>query len=528
MRRHARIALTISICAPALFAQDRDGDGLSDFHEVHKYRTDPKNADSDGDGTPDGDWLERREYQYYVRSIVQVMRPVTPEYLNDDYQDARVLDETDEYVELEVIHYPFNTVARAIGSNPDWRKEVERNKTLTPWLAPGPTSDWDPALRDRIVADFAKEASIDERSTQVTNLTSLDDRTLAEVASRWLMERSVFHNGFTAFVTAFDDAGEPFVVDEFRGDRSLEEFEAEWKRELSAAGMYAAKEHGSCSSSAIYLSGCLRAVGLPTRTILCIPIVDAGDEREMEMVQQGIGHPAVRRTLLGALGELRNSWASHTFNEVWVDGRWRRLNYSKLGQNIYDREMFGLMTHVATFRDWADARMPDTIGKRQKGSRSRDAFGGNNPYSTIALRDGWGPHCTLERPAHVVIETRVDRIWWSDDESLPEFVRAGMAPKGRFGLVAKVSSAQGDDALRAMLGDSDRRVYLHAKDHRLGVGFDPGCAWFSGNGEAWFHIGFGPADRQKLMDDTAYRVEVRNDSLDYRWTLAEDCASIER
>ena len=105
---------------------DTDGDGLSDFRERHKHFTDPAKADSDGDGTPDGDWLERREYTYTVRSIVQVLRPVTPEYLIDDYQDARVLDESDEHVELEVIHYPFNTVAETISGNPNWRRESAR------------------------------------------------------------------------------------------------------------------------------------------------------------------------------------------------------------------------------------------------------------------------------------------------------------------------------------------------------------------------------------------------------------------
>ena len=94
--------------------RDTDGDGLSDFHEVHKHLTDPRRADSDGDGVPDGDWLERREYQYTVRTVVHVMKPVTIEYLTDYYQDARVLDETTDHVELEVIHYPFNTVADAI------------------------------------------------------------------------------------------------------------------------------------------------------------------------------------------------------------------------------------------------------------------------------------------------------------------------------------------------------------------------------------------------------------------------------
>jgi len=33
--------------------EDSDGDGLSDFHEVHKYLTDPAKKDSDGDDASD-------------------------------------------------------------------------------------------------------------------------------------------------------------------------------------------------------------------------------------------------------------------------------------------------------------------------------------------------------------------------------------------------------------------------------------------------------------------------------------------
>ena len=58
--------------------------------EVHKYCTDPESADSDRDGTPDGDWSERREFTYSIRTVVRVMHPTNDEALVDDYQDARV------------------------------------------------------------------------------------------------------------------------------------------------------------------------------------------------------------------------------------------------------------------------------------------------------------------------------------------------------------------------------------------------------------------------------------------------------
>jgi hypothetical protein len=34
-------------------------------------------------------------------------------------------------------------------------------------------------------------------------------------------------------------------------------------------------------------------------------------------------------------------WVSHTFDEVFVGGRWRRLNYDRLGQNVLDPQYLG-------------------------------------------------------------------------------------------------------------------------------------------------------------------------------------------
>jgi hypothetical protein len=113
---------------------DSDGDGLSDFQEIHKYQTNAQKKDSDGDGSPDSDWHERREYTYSVRSVVKIMRPCNLEAINDDYQDARVLSETKDYVELEVIHYPFNTNAETIDGRLDWRA---RSVAMKQWIEPG-------------------------------------------------------------------------------------------------------------------------------------------------------------------------------------------------------------------------------------------------------------------------------------------------------------------------------------------------------------------------------------------------------
>src|SRR6266853_5934882 len=138
-----RASLALLACACLLlnsnvFAQepDTDGDGLSDFQEIHKYFTDPNKLSTAGDGVSDGDWDRRREFAYTIRSVIKVMDPVNVDCLNDDYQDARLLGHRYNYVELEIVHYPLNTVAEAITGNPNWKKDAQ---ALAKYLQPGLT-----------------------------------------------------------------------------------------------------------------------------------------------------------------------------------------------------------------------------------------------------------------------------------------------------------------------------------------------------------------------------------------------------
>jgi hypothetical protein len=295
--------------------------------------------------------------------------------------------------------------------------------------------------------------------------------------------------------------------------------EQQWARELSARGMFEHKTRGSCSSSAIYLNGCLRALGLPARTVLCIPLVDASDEQELRMLRVGLQHRSLRREVTAAAQRLRGTWASHTFNEVFVGGRWRRLNYDRLGQDIRDPAMFGLMIHVATFSDWADARMPETIGRRQKGGAVDDVFGGRNPYSTIALRDEFGPHCTLENPPPAAIEARITALWWHDAEDLRADVREWCARNGVFGLIARVEGIAGPGELEEFLGLADPGVLLHADGKpTLGTGFDRGNWWR--DAERGYALLVVPFDQRDFVAGMPYRFEPRNGG-EVRWTVAE-------
>jgi hypothetical protein len=166
---------------------DTDGDGLSDSHETHKYRTDPKKKDTAGRGVPDGDWQQRREFTYSVRAVLRVMPPYNLQALTDDYQDVRVRKETKEFVELEVVAYPLNTNAEAIKGNPNWKKDYAGMKE---YLAPGITTNWDNAMRQDLLRELAKDGIDPDKLT---------DQEVVERVARWLFKRSTYRNMFPVF-----------------------------------------------------------------------------------------------------------------------------------------------------------------------------------------------------------------------------------------------------------------------------------------------------------------------------------------
>jgi len=426
---------------------DADRDGLSDFQELHKYFTDPKKADTDGDGVSDGDWDERREFSYSVRAVMHVMAPFDVAAMNDDYQDVRVLALEPDLIEFEVVVYPLNTVAEALEPDPGWRKPGPEAKEA---LRPGVCCNWDKAMQAELERELAKNG---------VDLGALDDVEAAKKVAQWLMDRSQFEDSFTTFAVEFDH-GKPRVdprqlasVNETlkKTGRTLEE---QWDRELFGKGMFATKIHGSCTSSAIYLSTGLRAAGIPARTIVCVPIVDANDEREVAWVETRITHQGVRAQLAKAVEALRGKWASHTFNEVLVGGRWRRLNYTKLGQNVLDGDSLGLMVHVNTYGDHSEAALAGW-GNREAHPQHDALFGGANPYSCISLSDRFGAHAQVaNEPLGKVRELTIERLSWYDDPARPPGLTTrlpDLESAGYFFAHFDTNGVDGSDALEFYL-----------------------------------------------------------------------------
>ncbi len=169
-------ALVCNVCRAS--QNDSDGDGLSDFQEIHKYLTDPSKKDTDGDGVSDGDWNERREYAYTIRTILQYMPPYDDAVLNDDFQDGRVLETGDKCIEVEVIHYPLSTASKSIEPNPNWQQDY---REMTEYLKSRPAANWDEQMRRDLLAELKADGIV---------IDKLDDEQVVKKVAAWLMKKS--------------------------------------------------------------------------------------------------------------------------------------------------------------------------------------------------------------------------------------------------------------------------------------------------------------------------------------------------
>jgi hypothetical protein len=498
--------------ASALPDKDTDGDGLSDFAEKHKHFTDPASADSDHDGTPDADSYERREYTYSVRTVLRVMKPYDLAVMTDDYQDARLLKETQDFGEIEVVHYPLNTVSQSITANPHWQSDAS---TMQEWLRPGVTTNWTPDMRMKLLAELRSAGIEPDRLT---------DRDLAEKVSRWMLNTTKSPGYmFTTYYMDFAN-GKPALLkgceERFAKDKGTMgwSFEEQLERELLGAGMFTHKTRGTCTSSAIYWTTIFRALGLPARHVLCVPAIDVNDPAQQAMIERGITHHQVRHTAQNGMEKLRG-FVSHTFNEVFIGGRWVRLNYATLGQNILDEKCYGLITHTLTFHDLSDANLAATWGKRfALGQRSPELPTGN-PYTALEVTERWGAHAKIANPQppkpadHQMLT--IERIMWADSPLRSEWLQLESVmqnAKGRvLALVQPVERFTDQDykQFRRFLDAADPEFSLQADGAPEIPARITGAA-FSTKTECNFSIALTKEDHALLKTGTAYRLVPKN------------------
>jgi hypothetical protein len=500
---------------------DSERDGLSDFQETHKYFTDPARKSTAGKPTSDGDWDERRQFTYSIRTIVRVMPPYNLDAINDDYQDVRVRKETKEYVELEVISYPLNTNADAITANRTWKKDYAGMKEF---LQPGVTTNWDAAMQKDLLAELAK-ADIDP--------DKLTDKEVVEKVSRWACNRCAYKPMFCTMFVDFPDK-KPAIVPGLETQFDREKGDSKWSveeqlhHELLGRQMYANRTRGSCTSSAVLLTTVLRAVGIPTRMIIAIPIVDANDPKQLALVEKDIHHHRVRRQISDGLMRAGQGFSSHAYNEVYVGNRWRRLNYAKLGQNILDEHYFGLMIHVHTYTDLSEAKLAPTWGRRYALALRDDNFKTSNPYRTLEISDLFGRDAKIDNPPaeqqdHKVIT--ISKAYWLESKDTPDMIRQGARKpsNGEAHLFVHGEEWFADQdhlQYRNFINRADKRVVLRAEGHPDVKGEMQLSFWTNPPSDIRDILIVIPKDEAaKLAPGATYTLHPANSVADYQWKV---------
>jgi hypothetical protein len=286
-------------------SSDTDSDGLSDYDEYCKYRTDPTKKDSDDDGKPDGDWDERREYAYSIRAICEIRPPSRIEMINDLYQDARPFKKEamlkDARV-VEVLIFPF--AEAHVYSQPYPNENLD--KKLKEYIQPTVSMNYSSEMKeqiDHIVEGSASDVAAIEKMLQWLNHETRLVRELPHWEYFHVIDgKIVWHKSIGS-----PPRNEQFLETNFLGD-----------------SMFKNKVHGTCSSTAILRGTMFRAAGLPTRLIQTLPLMTRYSEDPEPLADR----LRMREMAKGYVWGPGNGGANHTYNEVFLNNRWVRVDNS--------------------------------------------------------------------------------------------------------------------------------------------------------------------------------------------------------
>jgi hypothetical protein len=309
----------------------------------------------------------------------------------------------------------------------------------------------------------------------------------------------------------------------------------QFEHELFGKGMFAHKTYGTCTSTAVYQTTVLRALGIPTRMILCIPLADGSDTAQVEMIDKGLTHHRVRNDAILGVISGGTSIASHTFCEVFVGGRWRRLNFTTLGQNVLQRNYLGLMIHVHTFNDLSEANLAETWGTRfAKGIRA-GAFQHSNPYALVEVSEHFGKYANLPNPpaGNEHKQITIDKAYWRDAKDAPQEIKelnwSREAGAGYFFIHCQEWLDDAGDYLqyKLFMRRADKDLVLRAKGQP-----EVPCR-ISTNSVAGgpqklreLEVIIPPAALAKMAQSVPYALEPMNSSKAYTWKVGQDVALV--
>ncbi len=404
------------------------------------------------------------EDTYTITSILKVLKPCNPSVMTDPYQDVKVLSSDGTSITLSITYFPLNDKVRAMRI----RTYATKPGDLKSYLRPTVTCNWDLEMRAELVRDL-KIDGIDPAKLKPAELVS-------KVAP-WAFERSRFASNSDAMPSDWfiDFAGNaPRVYPPTRKSFEDSKPDPHWTdqqvfdHQLFGRQMFEARYHGACTSSSIYLATILRALGVPTKILYFIPPCDANDSAQLKALSDAISRRVTRQTIMDG-ATLATGFANHMFNEVWLDGRWQRLNYSTLGQEIVDKDYLGLMTHIDTCADISETHLANTWGLRaERWPNVPVKLTSVNPYELIAATDHWGKNAAHDDPAPADLSrATVISVLWPDSAEYRELIPDGNGfPKTDFLLQTKEWDPNRNYVqMREFVGQANPHFVLRAVGH---------------------------------------------------------------
>jgi hypothetical protein len=348
---------------------------------------------------------------YTIHAVIRILNPVDAAAMNDGRQIVTQLRATDEYTEVSCTLFPL--LQPTVTADADWRAH---DAAMSQYIKSGPSANWDQKMQQDLIAALKSEGIDPDK---------LDDKQLVQRVSDWLLKKTTYASMFDTWFVGFHD-NQPYVLPDLKeafrrsdsmGNQAWSD-EQQFEHELLGRSMFYNRFHGTCTSYAILQATVLKALGIPTRIFVTIPIADTNDESQIKMVSDNLHHHAVRSEILHGLEGTGYGFVGHTFNEVYVGGQWVTLNYNKLGQPMLNRDYAGLFVHIATLNDWADGNYAPTWGRRYAFGTRSDALPTSNPYRTLELSDQFGKDAHLENPEVVDAVPKsitVSKIYWQSD-----------------------------------------------------------------------------------------------------------------
>ena len=460
----------------------------------------------------------RKEDTYSITSVLQILKPVNAGDMNDDFQDASILAQDTNSLTVQITYFPF--YQPVIGENSNWRKD---DAGMVQYLRPTPTENWDETMQRDLIGEL-RQSNIDP--------DRLPDKQLVEQVSRWAIRRAHTTEAFAIWAVDYPNGAPtvypplPEAFDRQKPDPSWTD-QRMFEQEVLGRSMFYNKVHGSCTSSAVYLTTILRALGIPTRIVFCIPPFDPNDNAQAAMFYTNIHDNKVRETVRAAL-DGTGGFENHLFNEVYIGHHWVRLNYDKLGQPILDSQYFGLLTHIYTCSDLSQVPLAQTWGVRYfKYSTVQPKLSSVNPYRLISVQDDFGANAHVDNPPVPIAELQMVTIiglYHLDSPQVPKWVADGLAQHKAnvdFLIATREWVSGGYHQMRSFQKRASHEFLLTALQHpdvraRLtGLNLSTGDGSFQAYGAEVL-----PEDKVKLAFGVPYEIHPINVSETYRWTVA--------